>query len=434
MKPLQASFNHPTKSTLRNHCLQTNLLSSQPIVQKSFLTLVLTLALSLSSTAQHAHIITNKEYREFTEYVRDSTIRATLCEQIDGRYCTRSKDNSVERVDWDFKLDFNDPAVREGTSLLLFPEYQQINRKREWDTRKWYYDRIGIYPHEYIWCEDSSINRSWASFLTSYYFTHEYFDDYPVRGLNQWQIQAYLHWKHPGEKKYFTVHTDYNLELELPKKHLEVTRGEYNAFFFHTWDSIARWELGESFSEEQFFKHFNWFEENLDPPLLKTKANIDWKNPRILEVLQKANLITEEGLIDCRKMFYRNFQWDYYRGIEYGWDKIRDVSIILNEVNMVDSTLLAAQLSYLPDLNTKDKKLLDLTELDPMQLNAFYHWKKLKPSGKDVFEAFIPYIRYEPGESPEEQLVNNDIERLIRKGLSEEFFHFKTTFQVIEVY
>ena len=76
-----------------------------------------------------------------------------------------------------------------------------------------------------VWCRDSSINKSWAIFLSKYYFTHPYFQDYPVHGISKKQLTDYLNLNKNNYDR--LIHDKKEINLQLPKELLEFTVGDY---------------------------------------------------------------------------------------------------------------------------------------------------------------------------------------------------------------
>lgn len=121
-------------------------------------------------------------------------------------------------INWKAKLDVNTPWAREALEPWYYKPEERYNRKREVDTRKLIHNKVAVYPDEMIWCRDSTINKSWAVFLTANYFSHSYFQEYPVYGLSEQQIVEYLKWKYPNQKKNFKRDQIKEIKLTLPKE------------------------------------------------------------------------------------------------------------------------------------------------------------------------------------------------------------------------
>ena len=159
--------------------------------------------------------ITNNEYRQFVNWVRDSIAHTILGEAgIEGHIVEEDKDgNFLEnaRIDWNTKIRWDDFENREILEEEMYlPEHERLNGKREFDTRKYIYkyqvldiqaaaikakregdapgkrDRsdflsevqVSIFPDTLCWIHDYAY--SFNDPYTKNYFLHEAFDDYPV--------------------------------------------------------------------------------------------------------------------------------------------------------------------------------------------------------------------------------------------------------------
>ncbi len=187
--------------------------------------------------------ITNNEYRQFIEYVRDSIARTMLGEMYAEFLITEDrKGNPIEpaRINWKEKINWNEPEIQEALEGLYYPEEDRIFGKKEIDSRKmiysyyWIdyqqaalrankydfetqsyngvvYDEAGettpianrssfvfsndlnIYPDTLCWIRDYtySYNEPWAT----RYSWHPGFGDYPVVGVTWSQARAFCHWR-----------------------------------------------------------------------------------------------------------------------------------------------------------------------------------------------------------------------------------------------
>ncbi len=164
--------------------------------------------------------ITNNEYRQFVEYVRDSVAHTLL-----GGDHLKEGDNGKQAVNWDMPIDMDwntgGSATEEGSQLdpLFYSEADRINGKKEVDPRKLVYEytwfrwkeaaqrenkdkprssfmdkkKISIYPDEMVWIRDFSY--SYNEPMTRSYFTHPAYDDYPVVGVTWDQCNAFCAWR-----------------------------------------------------------------------------------------------------------------------------------------------------------------------------------------------------------------------------------------------
>jgi gliding motility-associated lipoprotein GldK len=174
--------------------------------------------------------ITNNEYRQFTNWVRDSISRRILGDAgIEGHLIEEDEyGNFIEPalINWKEKIRWDDIEVREILEEEMYlPEHERFNRKREIDTRKLIYayqemdlkkaaqktnrendatgkrDRsvflkdveVSIFPDTLAWMHDYSY--AFNEPMTDEYFWHPAFDDYPVVGINWDQAVAFTKWR-----------------------------------------------------------------------------------------------------------------------------------------------------------------------------------------------------------------------------------------------
>ena len=176
--------------------------------------------------------ITNNEYRQFTNWVRDSILRQYLVEQYPEEYGTAivnygdGMETGDYRIDWTKKIRWDDEKVRTILEEEMFlPENERLDGQREFDTREYVYkyqvldiesaavkanregtaigkrDRskflleveVNIFPDTLTWTHDYSY--SFNDPTTKNYFWHPAFDDYPIVGINWKQATAFAHWR-----------------------------------------------------------------------------------------------------------------------------------------------------------------------------------------------------------------------------------------------
>jgi sulfatase modifying factor 1 len=174
--------------------------------------------------------ITNNEYRQFTNWVRDSILRAYLMEMYPEDYGIEPdydlNPNANVRIDWSKKIRWDDEEVRNILEEEMYlPESERLNGRKEFDTREFVYkyqvldiesaavkakrekgatgerDRseflsyveLKIYPDTLTWNHDYSY--SFNDPYSKNYFWHPAFDDYPVVGVNWKQATAFANWR-----------------------------------------------------------------------------------------------------------------------------------------------------------------------------------------------------------------------------------------------
>jgi sulfatase modifying factor 1 len=180
--------------------------------------------------------ITNNEYRQFTNWVRDSIAHTILGENGEEGHLIEpdydmNPDKEVRAVDWTTRIRWNDPLVREILEEEMYlPVNERLAGRREFDTRKYIFkyqvlnvnkaavkdqretqkngvepkgktDRSdflsymeeSIFPDTLTWIHDYTY--SFNDPYTQNYFHHPAFDDYPVVGVNWKQAVAFTKWR-----------------------------------------------------------------------------------------------------------------------------------------------------------------------------------------------------------------------------------------------
>jgi len=174
--------------------------------------------------------ITNNEYRQFTDWVRDSIAHTILGENgIEGHLIEEDKYGMFlepAKIDWETRIRWDDEEIREILEEEMYlPASERFNEKREFDTRKYIYkyqilnvnsasikakregdakgkiDRSdflsyveeSIFPDTLAWIHDYTY--SFNDPYTKNYFFHPAFDDYPVVGVNWKQAVAFTKWR-----------------------------------------------------------------------------------------------------------------------------------------------------------------------------------------------------------------------------------------------
>lgn len=173
------------------------------------------------------HEVTNKEYREFVNWVRDSIARdmiyfglenddeATEYLQVPKTYeewvdvvcggheecdefepSDRDLNREILLLNWDKEFDYHDPKIVPLVAEIYYPNPERFYARREFDVRKFNYRlltgiEINVYPDttNFLQMTDS------IGFLGNCYFWHPAFDDYPVVNLSYQQMIAYCTWK-----------------------------------------------------------------------------------------------------------------------------------------------------------------------------------------------------------------------------------------------
>ena len=172
--------------------------------------------------------ITNNEYRQFVQWVRDSIAHAYMGDFIEDDY-------GNEHIDWELELDWADETLDD----LYYQGADVLMNRREFDVSKLYYDyewvdlkaaasdrgrsprstfirreSTNIYPDTLCWIRDFSY--SYNDPIAKNYFSHPAYDDYPVVGVTWDQANAFCHWR----SLYWNAFRDnsFNDEYRLPSE------------------------------------------------------------------------------------------------------------------------------------------------------------------------------------------------------------------------
>ncbi len=149
---------------------------------------------SLDAFFMSDHEVTNAEYREFTNWVREKTAREIL-----ARHYPEWRDENGQ-LDFETPVNWNDSVIR---TELYYPTDFYFFRP-EFDASKLTYSfwivqkdiekiEVPIYPDTTSWVAE--LPYSFNEPMVSLYFWHPAYDDYPVVGISYYQAMAYCDWK-----------------------------------------------------------------------------------------------------------------------------------------------------------------------------------------------------------------------------------------------
>lgn len=146
--------------------------------------------------------ITNIQYREFVNWVRDSVVVHLLNEKV--FFKRGSKKDSTKKIDW-VRLNSGilwksrNPRIRQKIESLYNDEQKIDNRLLNYEfvikTRdgKKSVALINVWPNELSWIDD--FPNSQNELMAKSYFTNPIFDNHPVVGISWKQARAYAHWR-----------------------------------------------------------------------------------------------------------------------------------------------------------------------------------------------------------------------------------------------
>ena len=208
--------------------------------------------------------ITNSEYHQFVNWVRDSIARKMLGDAEPEKYLISQTKSGVTLdepiINWNTKIDWNAENVQEALSDLYVPENERFNNIKEVDARKLYYEykwidmnaaakkeyniddanpldgsfanrpqgrkdrsvfihsqRLNIYPDTLCWISDFAYTYNEP--FAKYYFSHPSYNNYPVVGVSWSQAKAFCAWRTNLKNDYLraqgkTITNEYRLPTE----------------------------------------------------------------------------------------------------------------------------------------------------------------------------------------------------------------------------
>ncbi len=157
--------------------------------------------------------ITNNEYRQFVEYVKDSIARS---EKYLGLVI---EDEKTEQEILDYEEDIDYDESYDDLEGMFYKSGERYEFRRQIDIRKLEYHyqwidfqaaalgdyfnsnradyikkkTVKIYPDTLVWVRD--FTYSYNEPMTRQYFYHPKYDDYPVVGVSWHQANAFCNWR-----------------------------------------------------------------------------------------------------------------------------------------------------------------------------------------------------------------------------------------------
>ena len=190
----------------------------------------------------------NAEYRQFTNWVRDSMAHVQLGDFIDNP-------DGTQRVDMRRKVNYNDPEVADQLANFFVPAEQSGWGKREFDNSKLIYNysvfdyedavrnpteprtnfirpySVAVYPDTTVWMRQFSY--SYNEPIATQYNWFPPFNNYPVVGVTYFQAQAFCNWRT-------------NLWRSERERSRQFFEGEFRLPNEMQWEWAARGGLNES--------------------------------------------------------------------------------------------------------------------------------------------------------------------------------------------
>lgn len=157
--------------------------------------------------------VTNRQYRQFMDWVKDSIELRIAYEHLSAQHalllvdCTEKTRKQLDSLNRKENLEKYGLSRRNqqkisteewlsATKSFYYPQPERFYKRREVDSRLLRYEMsdtsIAIYPDSTGFL---NIQLGWAGAELSSFSWHPAYDDYPIVNLNYQQIMAYCHWK-----------------------------------------------------------------------------------------------------------------------------------------------------------------------------------------------------------------------------------------------
>jgi len=164
--------------------------------------------------------VTNAEYREFTDWVKDSTAMEYLVSYGFDKFKIKTS-NGKYVLNWKMRdkiWEMESEEAFEALRPMYLPAKEMFYRTKGINTEMLFYDGITIYPDTTVWMSDYTFSYS-EPYLKKYYW-HKNYEDYPVVGVNWYQAQAFCNWKTKMiQRELDESKLPYKVVVDLPREY-----------------------------------------------------------------------------------------------------------------------------------------------------------------------------------------------------------------------
>ncbi|MBL4704655.1 MAG: SUMF1/EgtB/PvdO family nonheme iron enzyme [Flavobacteriales bacterium] len=146
------------------------------------------------------HEVTNNQYRQFVNYVKDSIARRLLSKEFPAAFIKNYdslKSLAQQHLDWSYSFSYWDNRYMPLLVSIYYPE-KRFYRRKERDPRLLIYQQItntdtsyiNVYPDTSKWL----FNGEEYNPMATMYYWHPAYDNYPVVNVSYHQAKSYCHW------------------------------------------------------------------------------------------------------------------------------------------------------------------------------------------------------------------------------------------------